>query len=297
LHWVQNAKWWLPGAENTFFLFSRNDYSSEPGLPDFYLHNKPENIPNCHLSTKWTYNIPNGRNKFHIALCRICQLFYSQALPNLSKFTQICIWIWQPCSKRLFIGSAWPEARTGKTHSGQENAQWAFLRWKSKLEAQQARDARFAHQKYKFGLYFWGTCNGKVWVYFMAVSIILRPFGMFCGNVAYLVVIWYYMYHSRFGTYIKTSGNPGTNSEPVSPKMSSVTMRSILKSFRTRKRLFQLFEDWRPLCSDPVNSIEANAPAALLLVRLLIDRRWWRKTSCFFAFFRPFSSALCTLLD
>jgi hypothetical protein len=50
-------------------------------------------------------------------------------------------------------------------------------------------------------------------VYFVAISDILRPFGIFCGHFGYFMVIWYIF--PRFGMlYKEKSGNSG-QSNPV----------------------------------------------------------------------------------
>jgi hypothetical protein len=48
-------------------------------------------------------------------------------------------------------------------------------------------------------------------VYFMDIWPILRPFGMFYGQLLYFVAVWNIF--PRFGTFVpKKSGNPGESS-------------------------------------------------------------------------------------
>jgi hypothetical protein len=56
-------------------------------------------------------------------------------------------------------------------------------------------------------------CNGRTMlVYFKAIWSTLRPSGIFCGDLAYFLVIWYIF--SRFGMmYHGKSGNPASVGE------------------------------------------------------------------------------------
>jgi hypothetical protein len=38
---------------------------------------------------------------------------------------------------------------------------------------------------------FWRDLQSKILVYVTVIWHILRPFGIFCGHLAYLMVIWY----------------------------------------------------------------------------------------------------------
>jgi hypothetical protein len=54
---------------------------------------------------------------------------------------------------------------------------------------------------------FWRVLQCKVLVYFMAISFIVLPFGIFCGNLVNFTVVWYIF--SRFGVLFQDkSGNP-----------------------------------------------------------------------------------------
>jgi hypothetical protein len=68
-----------------------------------------------------------------------------------------------------------------------------------------------------------GDLLGKMLVYFVAIWSILQPFGIFCGHLVYIFVIWYIcgifygylVYFSRFGIlYQEKSGNPA-RAEPT----------------------------------------------------------------------------------
>jgi hypothetical protein len=57
---------------------------------------------------------------------------------------------------------------------------------------------------------FWRALQWKMLVYPMDIWSILRPFGIFRGNLVYFVVIWYIFL--RVGIlYQEKSGNPGVN--------------------------------------------------------------------------------------
>jgi hypothetical protein len=60
---------------------------------------------------------------------------------------------------------------------------------------------------------FPGPCNGRTMlVYFKSIWSTLRPFGIFCGDLAYFLVIWFIF--SRFGMmYHGKSGNPASVGE------------------------------------------------------------------------------------
>jgi hypothetical protein len=89
-------------------------------------------------------------------------------------------------------------------------------------------DGLFSNQKYQFWKIFEGLPMENVGI-FMSFGSISRPFGIFCGHLVYLKVIWYIF--PRFGMlHQEKSGNPAEQSVTFS-KWYRINER--LNSFKT----------------------------------------------------------------
>jgi hypothetical protein len=69
------------------------------------------------------------------------------------------------------------------------------------------------------------TYNGRYW-YIMAIWSILRPFGIFCGNLVCLMVIWY-IYPCLGMLRQKKSSNPATKFGQISLKKRQIKVWQI----------------------------------------------------------------------
>jgi hypothetical protein len=73
----------------------------------------------------------------------------------------------------------------------------------------------------------------KIWVYFKAILVLLKPFGVFYLHLPHFVAIWSIFYH--FGKLQQEkSGNPG---RPAARKVitQDSNFRTIFKHFRRKK--------------------------------------------------------------